>query len=103
MKTSIINIAESFRNVYLEDIAKEDITTKIYTHVYGDTVPIIEYHIKLTAYNVYKAIMGLSLFARIADEYLNYDKDEEHLTLDSVYYNDRYDDIEEVFFDIYFE
>lgn len=102
MKTSIINIANSFKNVYLENIAENDITTKIYTHVYGDTMPIIEYHIKLTAENVYKAIEGISSFARIADERWEYDAKEEHLTIDSFYYT-TYDDIEEVFIDIYFE
>jgi hypothetical protein len=104
MKTSIINIANSFKNVYLENIAENDVTTKIYTHVYGDSAPIIEYHIRLTAKNVYKTIDGIVAFSRLADDpYWEYDDDEEHLTLNTCYYNDRYDDIEEVFLDIYFE
>lgn len=104
MKTSIINIANSFKNVYLENIAEDDITTKIYTHVYGDTMPIIEYHIKLTAPNIYKTIEGMTAFAKIAGESWEYDEKEEHMTMDCFYYYyKQYDDIEEVFLDIYFE
>lgn len=103
MKTSIINITNSFKNVYLDGIAENDIITKIYTHVYGDDMPLIEYHIKLTAENVYKAIAGMLLFARVTKEHWEYDESEQHLTLNTIYYNDRDNDIEEIWFNIYFE
>ena len=104
MKTSIINIANSFKNVYLENIAENDITTKIYTYMYGDDMPTIEYHIKLTADNVYKTFEGIASFTKIAKVSCDYDKDENHLTIDSIdYYSWQYDDIEEVWFNIYFE
>ena len=104
MKTSIINIANSFKNVYLENIAENDITTKIYTHVYGDDMPIIEYHIKLTAENVYKTFEGITAFTKRAKVSCEYDRDENHLTIDSIdYYSWQYDAIEEVWFNIYFE
>lgn len=104
MKISIINIANAFKNVYLENIAENDITTKIYTYIYGDTMPIIEYHIKLTAENAYKTFEGITAFTKIAKVGCDYDIDENHLTIDSLnYYDSQYDDIEEVFFNIYFE